>query len=73
MSPTSATRVASAQPATAGGTETLLRVRDLQVSYAGALRALHGVSVDVPRGGVVAVLGANGAGKSTLLRAISGT
>jgi branched-chain amino acid transport system ATP-binding protein len=56
-----------------GGEDALLRVRDLHVSYAGALRALHGVSVDVPRGGVVAVLGANGAGKSTLLRAISGT
>ena len=43
------------------------------MSYAGALRALQGVCVDVPRGGVVAVLGANGAGKSTLLRAVSGT
>jgi len=47
-------------------------VTDLHVSYAGALRALHGVSLDIP-GGVVAVLGANGAGKSTLLRAMSGT
>ena len=43
------------------------------MSYTGALRALQGVCVDVPRGGVVAVLGANGAGKSTLLRAVSGT
>jgi branched-chain amino acid transport system ATP-binding protein len=51
----------------------LLRVRDLDVSYARAVRALRGVSLDVPPGGVVAVLGANGAGKSTLLRAISGT
>jgi ABC-type branched-subunit amino acid transport system ATPase component len=79
MSPTSATRAApaessgSAESATGAGGDSLLRVRNLQVSYAGALRALHGVSVDVPRGGVVAVLGANGAGKSTLLRAISGT
>jgi branched-chain amino acid transport system ATP-binding protein len=51
----------------------LLRVRDLDVSYARAVRALRGVSLEVPPGGVVAVLGANGAGKSTLLRAISGT
>ncbi|HEX8084576.1 MAG TPA: ATP-binding cassette domain-containing protein [Solirubrobacteraceae bacterium] len=50
-----------------------LEVRDLDVSYAGAVQALHGVSMDVPRGSVVAVLGSNGAGKSTLLRAISGT
>ncbi len=51
----------------------LLEVRDLGVSYAGALRALRGVSMEVPEGAVLAVLGANGAGKSTLLRAISGT
>jgi ABC-type branched-subunit amino acid transport system ATPase component len=50
----------------------LLRVMDLHVSYAG-LPALRGVSLDVPDGGLVAVLGANGAGKSTLLRAMSGT
>jgi len=43
------------------------------VSYSGALRALRGVSMRVPEGSVVAVLGANGAGKSTLLRAISAT
>ena len=43
------------------------------MSYAGALRALSGVSMAVPKGTVVAVLGSNGAGKSTLLRAISGT
>ena len=51
----------------------LLEVRDLAVSYAGALRALREVTVEVPDGAVLAVLGANGAGKSTLLRAISGT
>ena len=73
MSSTSATRVASARSAVGASSGSVLRVRDLHVDYAGALRALHGVSVDVPRGGVVAVLGANGAGKSTLLRAISGT
>jgi branched-chain amino acid transport system ATP-binding protein len=50
-----------------------LSVRDLTVSYGRAVRALHGVSLDVPQGGIVAVLGANGAGKTTLMRAISGT
>src|SRR3954447_7365149 len=51
----------------------LLDVRDLRVCYAGAVRALHGVSLSVPEGAIVAVLGGNGAGKSTLLRAISCT
>jgi branched-chain amino acid transport system ATP-binding protein len=50
-----------------------LAVRDLSVSYGRAVRALRGVSLDVPAGAVTAVLGANGAGKTTLLRAISGT
>jgi ABC-type branched-subunit amino acid transport system ATPase component len=51
----------------------LLEVRGLSVSYGGAVRVLHDVSIRVPDGAVVAVLGNNGAGKSTLLRAISGT
>lgn len=50
-----------------------LRIRDLTVSYSRSVRALHKVSVDVPAGGIAALLGANGAGKSTLLRAVSGT
>jgi ABC-type branched-subunit amino acid transport system ATPase component len=54
-------------------TDALLEVRDLSVSYAGAVRALHGVDMSVAQGSVVAVLGSNGAGKSTLLRAVSGT
>ena len=51
----------------------LLAVEGLDVGYNGAVRALRGVSLQVPRGGVVAVLGSNGAGKSTLLRAVSGS
>jgi len=51
--------------------EHLLVVEDLTTSY-GSIEALHGVSLTVPRGEVVAVLGANGAGKSTLLHTISG-
>lgn len=50
-----------------------LLVRDLRVSYGGAVKALDGVNLEVPQGSVVAVLGNNGAGKSTLLRSISGT
>ena len=49
----------------------LLAVTDLTVQY-GGLRALSGVSLTVPEGTVVALLGANGAGKTTLLRAVSG-
>ena len=53
--------------------EPLLHVRDLAVSYARSVQALKGVSLSVPDGCVVSVLGVNGAGKSTLMRAISGT
>lgn len=49
----------------------MLTVRDLVVSY-GAVRALHGISIDVARGEVVTLIGSNGAGKSTTLRAVSG-
>jgi branched-chain amino acid transport system ATP-binding protein len=51
--------------------DVLLRVSDVEVAY-GAARALFGVSLDVPRGSVTAVLGANGAGKSSLAAAIAG-
>ncbi|MFF7948434.1 ABC transporter ATP-binding protein [Streptomyces griseorubiginosus] len=49
-----------------------LAVRGLSVGY-GPVRALRRVSLEVPEGAVVTVLGGNGAGKSTLLRAISRT
>lgn len=51
--------------------EIQLEVRDLEVHYDG-IRALHGVSFNVPRGEIVTLIGANGAGKSSILRAISG-
>jgi ABC-type branched-subunit amino acid transport system ATPase component/ABC-type branched-subunit amino acid transport system permease subunit len=51
--------------------EDLLVVENLATSY-GAIQALQGVSFTVPKGEVVAILGANGAGKTTLLHTISG-
>jgi branched-chain amino acid transport system ATP-binding protein len=51
----------------------VLSIEGLHVTYGGAVQALRGVSMQVPDGKVVAVLGSNGAGKSTLLRTISGT
>ena len=48
-----------------------LEVSGLSVRY-GAVRALHDVTLEVARGGSVALLGANGAGKTTTLRAIGG-
>jgi len=58
--------------ATAATAETLLQVQDIEVIYDGVILALAGVSLSVPRGAIVALLGANGAGKSTTLKAISG-
>ena len=49
----------------------LLEVRDLCVSY-GGIRAVKGISFDVPEGEVVTLIGANGAGKSSTLRSIAG-
>jgi branched-chain amino acid transport system ATP-binding protein len=51
----------------------VLSIDALHVTYGGAVQALRGISMEVPDGKVVAVLGSNGAGKSTLLRTISGT
>jgi len=50
----------------------LLELTDVEARY-GPVQALRGVSIAVPEGAVVAVLGANGAGKTTTLRAVSGT
>jgi branched-chain amino acid transport system ATP-binding protein len=49
----------------------LLEIRDLSLLY-GRIQALHGISLSVDEGEVVALIGANGAGKSTTMRAISG-
>ena len=49
----------------------MLSIKDLYVNY-GGINALRGISLDVPDGKIVTLIGANGAGKSTTLRTISG-
>jgi branched-chain amino acid transport system ATP-binding protein len=56
-------------PATAS--EAILSVNNIEVIYDHVILVLKGVSLEVPRGGIVALLGANGAGKTTTLKAVS--
>jgi branched-chain amino acid transport system ATP-binding protein len=49
----------------------MLEIRDLHVSY-GGIKALKGITLEVPDSSIVTLIGANGAGKTTLLRTISG-
>ena len=53
-------------------TAPLLRVNNLEVVYHHTIQVLKGLSLEVPEGAVVALLGSNGAGKTTTLKAISG-
>jgi len=53
-------------------TRPLLSVNNIEVIYDRVILVLRGVSLRIPEGGIVALLGANGAGKSTTLKAISG-
>ena len=50
----------------------MLKLNNVEVAYLNVIRVLHGVSLTVEGGSIVALLGANGAGKSTSLKAISG-
>jgi branched-chain amino acid transport system ATP-binding protein len=52
--------------------EKVLKLNNIEVMYHEIILVLKGVSIEIPQGGIVALLGANGAGKSTTLKSISG-
>lgn len=52
--------------------ETLLQLNNISVVYSDVIQVLKGVSLTVPRGRIISLLGSNGAGKTTTLKAISG-
>ncbi len=70
MSQTATVTVGSA-PAASHPAEAFLSVNNIEVVYSRVILVLKGVSLTVPKGGIVALLGANGAGKTTTLKAIS--
>lgn len=67
--PAAATRHAA--PATMAASQPFLAVRNIEVVYNKVILVLKGVSLQVPKGKIVALLGGNGAGKSTTLKAVS--
>ena len=69
---TEAIETARATPSAVTAPSPLLSVRNIEVVYDNVILVLRGLSMDVPQGAIVALLGANGAGKSTTLKAISG-
>ncbi len=52
--------------------EAAISIVDLQKTYKGGKRALDGISLEIPRGGIFGLLGPNGAGKSTLINILAG-
>lgn len=66
-----AVETTSLTPQPASAVDRILSVNNIEVIYDHVILVLKGVSLEVPRGGIVALLGANGAGKTTTLKAIS--
>lgn len=66
------THEGAVQAGAAGARDLILELANLEVVYKESILALEGLSIEVPRGGIVAVIGSNGAGKTTMLRAITG-
>src|SRR6185436_17193914 len=68
----SVTSVATAgAAASTAAASPVLAVKNIEVVYDHVILVLRGVSLEVPKGGIVALLGGNGAGKSTTLKSIS--
>jgi branched-chain amino acid transport system ATP-binding protein len=65
------TKVDAAPVVAPPAADAILKVSNIE-SYYGPIMAIRGVSLEVPRGSIVTVLGANGAGKTTVLKTISG-
>jgi branched-chain amino acid transport system ATP-binding protein len=63
--------VVQTKASAAAKADAILTVNNIEVIYDHVILVLKGVSLDVPKGGIVALLGANGAGKTTTLKAIS--
>jgi branched-chain amino acid transport system ATP-binding protein len=68
---TDAPATASTNPAAGENRSPVLSINNIEVIYDHVILVLKGVSLDVPKGGIVALLGANGAGKTTTLKAVS--
>ena len=69
--PSAAVAARPSTPRVAAAPDLILKVSNIE-SYYGPIMAIRGVSIEVPRGQIVTVLGANGAGKTTILKTISG-
>lgn len=65
------TATPAAAPSATASVDKILSVNNIEVIYDSVILVLKGVSLDVPKGSIVAILGANGAGKTTTLKAIS--
>jgi branched-chain amino acid transport system ATP-binding protein len=63
--------MSAVEPVSTAAPDRILRVNNIEVIYDHVILVLKGVSLDVPKGGIVALLGANGAGKTTTLKAVS--